>query len=110
MKCYYAHPINTYSTQQEVKDIALLESFGLEVVNPALFLGFGGNMDSFVSLVQSCDCLAFRSFQDGKIGAGVAAEIDAMHGPIFELNPATFNRRLTIRQTRQRLRPMEFED
>lgn len=108
MKCYYAHPINTYGTQQEAEDISLLESFGLEVINPAD--ENARSMRYFCNLVQECDCLAFRSFQDGMIGAGVAAEIEVMHGPVFELGPTIFNRKLTIRQTKQRLKYMEFED
>lgn len=108
MKVFYSHPINTYGSLWEKHDIAFLELLGLEVVNPAD--ENARSMQYFCNLVQECDCLAFRSFQDGMVGAGVAAEIEAMDGFVFQLGPAIFNCKLTIRQTRQRLRSMEFED
>ena len=106
MKCYYAHPINTYGSSQEAEDIAFLRSLGLIVVNPAKLSKFVESMDSstrmnyFYHLVKKCDCLAFRSFPGGKIGAGVQLEIGSMDGFVFELEPRTVGRALTIQQTR----------
>ena len=102
MKCYYAHPVDTYGSSQEAEDIAFLKSLGLIVVNPAKLSKFIESMDSnswmnyFHCLVRKCDCLAFRSFPGGKIGAGVQFEIGLMNGFVFELGPRTTGRVLTI--------------
>ena len=112
MKCYYAHQINTYGTEQEADDIRFLKSLGLIVCNPAKIEKFVDpwesweRMEWFCNLVRKCDCLAFRSFSDFRIGAGVMHEIRAMDskgGMIFELQPRLFDRRLTVEQTRNRL-------
>lgn len=112
MKCYYAHPINTYNSQTETDDIKFLRSLGLTVVNPAKLSKFVEPMSSydrmlyFYRLAEKCDCLAFRSFPDGSIGAGVAKEIWAMEskdGMVFELDPVRTGRLLTIPETRKLL-------
>lgn len=110
-KIYYAHPVTHYGTVQESDDIKTLEAMGFEVVNPnqagieaAYKLhGFG----VFLAMIDNCDALAYRPFMDGSIGAGVAKEIDyaALDKdlPVFELKPV-FNRRLTVEQTRERIK------
>lgn len=57
-------------------------------------------------LVQCCDCLAFRAFDDGKIGAGVGAEIleaSRLNLPIIQLPNSNYPI-LSIEQTRERRR------
>lgn len=113
MKCYYAHPISMYGSNQELTDIMFLTFAGLKVVNPAKLSKFVEPMDSvtrmeyFCCIVGKCDCLAFRSFDDFKIGAGVMNEIRTMEskgGMVIELRPRLFDRTLTVQQTRKRLR------
>ncbi len=112
MLVYYAHPISMYDSVLESTDIAFLTRVGLKVVNPAKLSEFVEPMNStdrmnyFYRLVRRCDCLAFRSFVDGKIGAGVQFEIGSMEtkgGMIFELRPPVVHRALTIKDTKKRL-------
>lgn len=110
MLIYYAHPISMYGSNQEFLDITFLTFAGLRVVNPAKLSKFAESVDDrmeyFCSLVKKCDCLAFRSFDDFKIGAGVMKEIrtmDSKGGMVIELRPRLFDRRLTVQQTRKRL-------
>ena len=114
MKCYYAHPISMCGSALESTDIAFLRRAGLTVVNPAKLtkvvdlLDSTDRMNYFYCLVRRCDCLAFRSFPDGKIGSGVQFEIGSMEakgGMIFELRPPSTTRRaLTIKDTKKRLK------
>lgn len=111
MKVYYAHPISSYNTEQEADDIRFLKSMGLTVVNPAKLSKFVKpmqyKMKYFCGLVQKCDCLAFRSFSDTRIGSGVLLEIKAMKeiwGFVFELKPSIMSdRKLSIPQTKTRI-------
>ena len=83
---------------------------GFKVVNPVKLSKFVESMDDrmeyFCYIVGKCDCLAFRSFDDFKIGAGVMNEIrtmESMGKMVFELRPRLFDRVLTVEQTRKRL-------
>lgn len=111
MKIYYARPISLYNTKQEDRDLQLLNQLNFDVVNPnkeelqQRYKTEG--MDVFVSAVKDCDALAFRSFQDGKISAGVKKEIDAAveNGkPVIELPTITSNRILSVDDTREYLK------
>lgn len=112
-RIYYAHPLSLYDTPQEQRDVKLLhEGLGFEVVNPNKpehqegYKQYG--MEYFVRLVKTCDALAFRAFPDGKIGAGIAGEIEAL-GPnktVIELPHAISCRTLTIDQTREYLKEL----
>ena len=67
-------------------------------------------MDYFLNLVSLCDAVAFRAFQDGMIGAGVAKEIKrakAESKPVIELPFDTTQRELSIEQTRDRIQGYE---
>lgn len=107
LKVYYAHPITLYGTPAETRDIATLEALGFEVVNPntpeldAAYKERG--MEVFTPVVESCDALAFRSFPDGSIPAGVAQEIKVIHAlnrPVIELPHMIGNRILSLENTR----------
>ena len=112
-KCYYAHPITDYGTWLESLDTMVLEELGFEVVNPnqpqydAAYKERG--MTVFLELVMECDVLAFRGFCDGKIPAGVGAEI--IHAmkckmPFFELPNPVGPRTLNVEDTRARLKKL----
>lgn len=85
-KIYYAHPMSWYDTDDEVLDIEALKSDG-QVVNPntpyfssRVLIAQQENrpvMQLFADFIASdkCDVVAFRRFNDGRIGAGVAREI-----------------------------------
>lgn len=109
-KVYFARPISLYKTKQDLRDIKLLQDLGFEVVNPdkdELSKRYKEEgMSVFLSAVMDCDCLAFRSFQDLKIGAGVKAEIQKAIETgkmVFELPTITDSRFLSVEETRQYL-------
>lgn len=107
MKIYYARPISLYNTKQEERDLLTLTQLGLDVLNPnkeelqKRYREEG--MDVFTQAVKDCDALAFRSFFDGKISAGVKKEIDAamaLDKPVIELPTITSHRILSVDDTR----------
>lgn len=113
MKIYYAHPVSFYDKDIERADIAALQGLGFEVLNPnareheAEYAKRG--MRHFEELVTTCQALAFRSFSDGAIPAGVAKEIaqaQALGLPVMELPNEDFlyDRILTVEETRRRLK------
>lgn len=87
MRVYYAHPSCLYDTEPEADDIVRLSARFTTVVNPntpslqseADKLRASGHRDRamqpFLKALKSCDAVAYRPFEDGKIGAGVAGEI-----------------------------------
>jgi hypothetical protein len=106
LRLYYAHPLTIYNTPQEARDIELLGRLGYIVVNPN---GTEheenyrkGGMRYFLELAAGCDLIAFRSFPDGSIPAGVAAEIKA-GSPVIELPSCINRRRLDIDETLEAL-------
>lgn len=111
MKIYYARPISLYNTKQEERDLLLLTQLSFEVVNPnkqelqTRYQQEG--MDVFLSAVKDCDFIAFRSFPDGKISAGVKKEIDQaieLGKPVIELPTITSSRVLSVDDTREYLK------
>lgn len=99
-----------YGSNQEFTDIGFLMFAGFKVVNPAKLSKFVESMDDrmeyFCGIVRKCDCLAFRSFDDFRIGVGVMKEIrtmESMGKMVIELRPRLFDRALTVQQTRKRL-------
>jgi len=141
MKIYYAHPMSWYGTEREAADIAAILSQspkGTEIVNPAeapfatLVAEYkatdkaGEIMSIFVDAVVQSDAIAYRTFNDGYLGAGVAQEVltAAIHGKqIFQImdltrerikGPALFEQQglrasfgprvLTIVETRDRIK------
>lgn len=107
MKVYYARPINLYNTPQDERDIELLKSLNFDVLNPnkqelqERYKTEG--MDVFLQAVSDCDIIAFRSFPDMKISAGVKKEIDKaieLGKIIIELPTITSDRILSVEDTR----------
>jgi len=116
-KVYYAHPMSTYGTQQEADDIKLLKYLKFRVLNPnepkhqIQCKNRANQMEYFLDLVSLCDAVAFRAFQDGMIGAGVAKEIKRAKSeskPVIELPFDTTQRELSIEQTRDRIRSIRL--
>jgi hypothetical protein len=83
-KVYYAHPLNYYDKSMERRDVKLLSSQGLQVINPnddAIEKQFQLTKDFslFTKLASASDAVAVRAFADKKLGAGVAKEaLDAI--------------------------------
>jgi hypothetical protein len=109
--CYYAHSVALYGTPQESRDIEMLQKMFF-VLNPSEAIHqeaykTRGGMQYFKEIVQKCDLLAFRAHVDGKIGAGVATEIEwalAADLPVIELPTMMFARFLSIDSTKQYLK------
>lgn len=104
---YYVHPMALYHSSIECLDLSDLRAMGFEVVNPALLKYRTYEMSDFVKLACSCDVLAFRAFDDGKIGSGMALEIEAARAkdiPIFEMPDSSLKGRyLSRNETRARM-------
>lgn len=111
MKIYYAHPITTYNTDSEGADLHDLARLGFsDVLNPNAPEHDAGykqhGMEYFMGLVDECDALAYRAFPDGSIPAGVYKEMAravSAGKPVFELQPSTYQRVLTVADTRKKL-------
>jgi hypothetical protein len=110
MKIYYARPINLYKTKQDIRDMELLTKLFGDVVNldkEELQRQYNiEGMDVFTTAVADCEALAFRSFPDGKISAGVKKEIDKaieLGKPVIELPTITETRVLSVEDTRSYL-------
>lgn len=110
MKAYFARPISNYDTNQDVRDIQLLTALGFEVINPnkqTLEEAYKKQgMDVFYEAMKDADVIAFRSFPDLKISAGVVGEISKAveQGKlVIELPTITESRKLSVDETRQYL-------
>lgn len=111
MKIYYARPISLYNTPQDQRDLDQLALMGFEVVNPnkeELHKRYQvEGMGVFLEAVKDCDSLAFRSFPDSKISAGVYKEIkqaEEIGKPVIELPTITSSRVLSVEDTREYLK------
>lgn len=111
MKVYFARPISLYKTPQDERDIDLLMSLGFDVVNPdkaALSERYKDEgMDVFYAAVRDCNVIAYRSFPDLMIGAGVKGEIDEAIKAglmVIELPTITEKRILSVEGTREYLK------
>jgi hypothetical protein len=100
-------PVNLYNTPQDKRDIDLLEKMGFEVINPnkevfqEKYKAVG--LDAFMPAIEESDGVAFRSFPDGKISAGVCKEIIHAYANnkfVFELPTLTSSRYLSVDDTR----------
>jgi hypothetical protein len=91
MRLYYMHPVNTYNTsleQDQLVDIRRKFGRDWEVVNPNapehqvayddMKQKTGNGMAYFVALADGCQTGVYLPFRDGKIGAGIAAEIRSL--------------------------------
>ena len=115
---YYAHSVHLYDTEQEKRDIALLESLGFKVFNPnqeyiqkdieeLRAKSSDSIMSYFDSIIDKCDIVAFRAHLDGKIPSGVGYEIKYAQKegkPIFELPLLFENRFLSRDETKEYLK------
>lgn len=107
MKTYFARPIHLYKTAQDGRDLETLKALGFTVVNPdkaALQAKYQQEgMSVFLQAIEDCEALAYRSFPDLKISAGVAKEIAKakdMGIPVIELPTLTQGRVLSVEDTR----------
>jgi hypothetical protein len=110
MRAYYAHCKVIYGTPQEARDIALLQSLGFEVVNPADKQYEQAWAEQGMALKEKfadeCDLIIFRSLPDLRIPAGVAKEIEAFKvrsKAVLELPSGLSCRAITVEQTREYL-------
>lgn len=112
-KIYYAHPISMYGTILEKEDLDMLKRLHPMAIiyNPATDKeakeGYKKHgMTYFYEIIDDCDYLYFRSFSDGKIGAGVWGEIEraeAVHCEVLEI-PTLEDRKLSVNETREYLK------
>ena len=111
-KAYYARPISIDGTPQEERDHELIRLLGFEpypIGNDkavALVQYRNVGMKIFKHYVQRSDCLIFRAFPDGSIGAGVKKEIDwAIEAgiPVIEIPRQIDRRTLSVQETRDML-------
>jgi hypothetical protein len=111
MKVYYSRPISLFNTPQEQRDIEMLEALGFEVIDPnqpelqEQYQTEG--MQAFLDAQKQADALAYRSFPDGSIGAGVSKEIlhaEESGKPVIELPTITSKRVLSVEDTRSYLK------
>ena len=112
MKIYYARPISLYGSKQEERDLLELGKIpNADIVNPdkkelAERYKIEG-MNVFLQAVTDCDALAFRSFPNGEISAGVAKEINKAYELgklVIELPSITSKRILSVDDTREYLK------
>lgn len=134
LKLYFAHPINTYNTEDEEKILHLLESNRIfskyQIENPnqpchqegykQLTLAGQNGMQYFFNLVSKCDGVVMLPFANGSIGAGIAGEAEQAFKegkPVFIIDLQTLMveqvsnldnlKVLSIEETRARLRDTE---
>ena len=107
---YYAHCMAIYNTEQEVRDIQLLEDLGFTVINPNERHHKNGwaklSMGYFDTLLPKFKAVAFRANPDGSIPSGVAYEVDVARNNgklIIELPSGILRRSMTLAQTREYL-------
>lgn len=95
--CYYAHPMPTYNTQQEIDDIMLLDEMGFKVISPnspEIEENYKKDthidrMAFFKQFIDKCDVVVFRSFINGLITSGVVYELEyatKIGKPILEIS------------------------
>jgi len=108
---YFARPVVNFGTEQDKKDIEMIESLGytvIDITTPEVKLMYQlHGMSVFEPLVKKSSVVFFRAFLSGSIGAGVYKEVcwarDARK-PVLELPTGVSDRALTVEQTRLKLR------
>jgi hypothetical protein len=127
MKVYYAHCIALYNTKQEERDVQILTSLGLEVLNPNTvetqercnkeMKGLDGDAykaafdNIFHGYIDECPVFAFRALPDGRIPGGVAMELNYAQSKIkliIELPCNTVARSMSKDDTREYLRDVGY--
>ena len=90
---YFARPTALYDSPSDIRGYAVLLSAGYQIVDPNSplhQLGYrASGMSWFLSLIEDeADALAYMTYPDGSIGAGVAREIleAHLHGlPVYRI-------------------------
>lgn len=123
IKCYYAHPMYTYGSTLEQRDLELLDALNFEVVNPNCpevqiglkdyieLHGISKTMEYFTDIVASCDVIAFRALPDGRLLSGVAAEVQYAINtdiPVIELPRLLEKRMMDYPETKEYLTELGF--
>ena len=115
MKAYYARPISVDDTPQEQRDHELIKKLGYEpypigeVKKEILSRYKKEGMEVFKEVVLESDCIIFRSFPDGSIGAGVMREIiwaQEAGIPVVEFPRKLPRRYLSVDDTREMLKEL----
>jgi len=121
LRCYYAHPITLYGEEEEKLDLIDIANAGWAVINPnterfqEIFRtsGSGAGMTACkIAIEEWADILVYRTFDDGKIGAGVMAEIATARNkgiPIFQFRNIRTEWVLSIDETRTRIREIRAQ-
>ncbi|MDE2100480.1 MAG: hypothetical protein KGL39_24765 [Patescibacteria group bacterium] len=120
-KLYFAHPVADYNTPRERDFLEFLKTAfkGYEIVNPNTPEHENAyrekGMEHFYEIIKDCQVLVAWAFEDGKLGAGVAGEIECAFNngiPVYveipSLEPVSRlpeDLVLTVEETRARLRP-----
>lgn len=123
LKCYYAHPMYTYGSTIEQKDLELLNALNFEIVNPNCpevqiglkdyieLNGVAKTMEYFADLVSECDMVAFRALPDGRLLSGVAFEVQHAKNnelPVIELPRLLEKRMMNYPETKEYLTELGF--
>jgi hypothetical protein len=111
--------MNIYGSEQENRDIEMLQQMRFEVVNPSDKV-YADEYDQWLKdnpdkspmgywqdLAVTCQGIAFRACPDGAIPAGVAKEIAVMRErgcPVIELPSCVLRRTLKVDETKEFLR------
>ena len=78
---YFAHPISTYCSPEETRALRTIAQQGFDCINPSDAVHqtlCGNDMINWAALAGSCDAVVLLPFWDGKIGAGVVKEVQAL--------------------------------
>lgn len=102
--------------EQQSQAIRILAAAGFDIENPDQphhqAAGQERGIAYFADLVTACDAICFLRFDDGSIGAGVAAELDAARlgnleiyeiteGILVRVHGEITGKRLSIKETRK---------
>ena len=73
-KAYYAHSMRKYNSSEEAEEMAfILKHFKGEVICPNVNLGDLGEIERYLEVIQSVDCIYVTEYE-GYIGRGVFDE------------------------------------
>ena len=73
-KAYYAHSMRKYNSSEEAEEIAFIQKhFKGEVICPNVNLGELGDIEHYLEVIKSVDCVYATEFR-GYVGRGVFDE------------------------------------